>query len=179
MLVPTPYSLANDPDDPVDVFAEIFPRYLDPDNPSLGEYPYWEEKREALWARFHDTGIGNTDVDYWVRCMKGKAAEMDQKYLIRFRVWAEYHAKLAAAVTVDLSDSAMDSESVQQHYDPPETSIAGAQAAYYLDTQDVNRYEQTTHGGTEAESVRDYNRAVENPFEYYAREFDKLFYWGM
>ena len=179
MLVPTPYSLANDPDDPVDVFAEIFPQYINPDDHSAGEYPYWSEKRTALWSRFHDTGIGNTDTDYWIRCMKGKAAEMDQRYLIRFRVWAEYQAKLAAAVTVDLSDSAMDSESVQQHSDPPQTSTAGAQATSYLDTQDVNRYHQDTHGGTDSETVRDYNRSIENPFEYYAQEFDKLFYWGM
>lgn len=179
MLVPTPYSLANDPDDPVDVFAEIFPRYIDPDDPSQGQYPYWDEKRKALWARFHDTGIGNTDVDYWVRCMKGKAAEMDQRYLIRFRVWAEYQAKLAAAVTVDLSDSSMDSESVQKTYDPPEVTVADKDATSYLAEQNSNRYHQDTHGGTDAESVRDYMGAVQNPFEFYAREFDKLFYWGM
>lgn len=179
MLVPTPYSLANDPDDPVDVFAEIFPRYIDPDDPSAGEYPYWDEKRKALWSRFHDTGIGNTDTDYWIRCMKGKAAEMDQRYLIRFRVWAEYQAKLAAAVTVDLSDSALDSESVQKTYDPPEVTVAGKDATSYLADQNVNSYHQDTHGGTDSETVRDYNSAVQNPFEFYAMEFDRLFYWGM
>lgn len=177
--VPTPYSLLNDEDDPVDVFAEIFPQYIDPDDHSAGEYPYWEEKRKALWARFHDTGIGNSDTEYWIRCMKGKAAEMDQRYLIRFRVWTEYQTKLASTATVDLADSSMESESVQKHYDPPETTMAGGHASAYLDTQDNNNFTQTTHGGTEAESVRDYNRAVENPFEYYAAEFDALFYWGI
>ena len=102
--VPTPYSLLNDEDDPIDVFAEIFPQYIDPDDHSAGEYPYWEEKRKALWARFHDTGIGNPDTEYWIRCMKGKAAEMDQRYLIKFRVWTEYQTKLASAATVDLAD---------------------------------------------------------------------------
>ncbi|MBQ1462728.1 MAG: hypothetical protein IIZ24_00870 [Candidatus Methanomethylophilus sp.] len=177
--VPTPYSLANDPDDPVDVFAEIFPQYIDPDDPSQGQYPYWEEKRKALWARFHDTGIGNPDTDYWIRCMKGKAAEMDQRYLIRFRVWTEYQAKLAATTTVDLSDSAMDSESVQKEFDPPNVDVLGVTAEDYLSGQNINRYHQDTHGGTDSETVRDYNRSIENPFEYYAAEFDKLFYRGM
>lgn len=129
--------------------------------------------------RFHDTGIGNTEEDYWIRCMKAKAWEIYDAYEVRFRVWTEYLTKLAGAATVDLADSAMDSESVQQHYDPPQTSTAGAKATSYLDTQDVNRFHQDTHGGTDSETVRDYNRAIENPFEEWAARFDRLFYWGM
>ena len=177
--VPTPYSLLNDEDDPIDVFAEIFPQYIDPDDHSAGEYPYWEEKRKALWARFHDTGIGNSDTDYWIRCMKGKASEISSRYETRFRVWAEYQARLAAAASVDLADSSMESESVQKHYDPPQTSTAGAEATSYLDQQDVNTFHQDTHGGLESSTVKEYNDAVENPYESFAREFDELFYRGI
>lgn len=177
--VPTPYSLANDDDDPVDVFEEIFPRYIDPDDTSLGEYPYWQEKREAMWARFHDTGLGNADVDYWVRCMKARASELEQRYTIRFRVWAEYRTRLAAVSEVDLADSSMDSESVQRGFNPPNVLAGGTVAEDYLADQNINTFHQDTHGGTDAETVRDYNRSVENPFEEYAREFDRLFYWGM
>lgn len=180
MLVPTPYSLANDPDDPVDVFAEIFPQYIDPDDPSQGEYPYWSEKRQACWARFHDTGIGNTDVDYWIRCMKGKHGQIGEAYDVKFRVWSEYKARLAVNTgDVDLADSSMESESIQQHYDPPETSNAGAQATSYLDTQDVNRFQQSTKGGLEPETVHAYIEAVRDPSEMFAMEFDRLFYWGI
>lgn len=177
--VPTPYSLLNDEDDPIDVFAEIFPQYIDPDDHSAGEYPYWEEKRKALWARFHDTGIGNSDTDYWIRCMQGKDSEISPRYEVKFRVWTEYLARLTAAASVDISDSSMDSESVQKHYDPPETSVAGAQATVYLDTQDTNTFHQDTHGGLESSTIRDYNDSVENPYESFAREFDALFYRGI
>ena len=177
--VPTPYSLLNDEDDPIDVFAEIFPQYIDPDDPGQGQYPYWSEKRNAMWARFHDTGIGNPDVDYWVRCMKGRASEISSRYETRFRVWAEYQARLAAATSVDLADSSMESESVQKHYDPPQTSTAGAEATSYLDQQDVNTFHQDTHGGLESSTVKEYNDAVENPYESFAREFDELFYRGI
>ena len=62
---PTPYSILNDPDDGEDVFETIFP----------SSDSYYSEKRLAMWNRFHDTGIGNADKDYWERCMKAKAAE--------------------------------------------------------------------------------------------------------
>lgn len=180
MLVPTPYSILNDPDDGEDVFETIFPRYIDPDDPSQGEYPYWAEKRKAMWARFHDTGLGNPDKEYWERCMSGKATEIDDRYLIRFRVFTEYQARLAANVgDVDLSDGKMESRSVNKLYDPPETSTAGTQATSYLADQNTTDYEQTTHGGLEPETVTEYMAAVRNPFEDWAREFDKLFYWGI
>ena len=177
--VPTPYSLLNDEDDPVDVFAEIFPQYIDPDDPSQGQYPYWSEKRTAMWARFHDTGIGNPDTDYWIRCMKGKASEISSRYETRFRVWAEYQARLAAAASVDLTDSSMESESVQQGFNPPNVLASGTTADDYLADQNINRFHQDTHGGLESSTVKEYNDAVENPYESFAREFDELFYRGL
>ena len=64
-------------------------------------------------------------------------------------------------------------------YDPPEVSVQGAVAADYLADQNKTDYEQKTYGGLEPATVRDYGDAVENPFETWAREFDKLFYWGL
>ena len=43
----------------------------------------------------------------------------------------------------------------------------------------MTQYKQKSHGGTEPDSVRQYMDDVSNPFEAYAREFDKLFYWGL
>ena len=179
MMVPTPYSILNDPDDGEDVFATIFPRYIDPDDPSQGEYPFWQEKQDAMWARFHDTGLGNADKEYWERCMSYKAAEIEERYTIKFRVFSEYKARLNLAASVDLADSSMESKSVNKLYDPPEVTVAGADATSFLADQNETDFTQTTHGGLEPETVAEYMAAVRNPFEEWAREFDKLFYWGI
>ena len=171
MLVPTPYSILNDPDDGEDVFETIIP---DTD-------AYYAEKRAALWYRFHDTGIGNTDKAYWERCMRGKAKLIEGTYDIKFRVFAEYEARLAAATSVDISDGRMESSSINRTYDPPEVtlSVSPPVATEFLADQNTTDFEQKTYGGLEAATVREYMDAVEDPHEAYAREFDKLFYWGI
>ena len=171
---PTPYSILNDPDDGEDVFETIFPT----------TDSYYSEKRLAMWNRFHDTGIGNADKAYWERCVKAKAAEIDGRYEVKFRVWSEYQARLAALAAagkeVDLSDGKIESNSVNKNYDPPESQLGPTDtAANYLSDQNKTEYEQKPYGGLEPATVREYGDAVENPFETWAREFDKLFYWGL
>ena len=169
MMVPTPYSILNDPDDGEDVFETIIPT----------TDAYSTEKRAALWARFSDRGIGNPDKAYWERCMTNKAAEIGDRYDIKMRVFSEYKSRLALAQSVDLADSSMESKSVNKLYDPPEVTVAGADATSFLADQNVTEYNQTTHGGLEPETVAEYMAAVRNPFEEWAREFDELFYWGI
>ena len=170
VLMPTPYSILNDPDDGEDVFETIFPN----------TDSYYTEKRKALWMRFHDTGLGNADKAYWERCMMAKAGELEGRYAIKFRVWSEYQARLAANTgDVDISDGEVESQSVNRNYDPPEVSVSGDTATNYLADQNTTDYRQVSHGGTEADSVRQYMDDVSNPFEDYAREFDRLFYWGL
>ena len=112
--------------------------------------------------------------------MKAKAGEMEGRYAIKFRVWSEYQARLAANLgDVDISDGEIESESVNKNYDPPEVAVVGATADNYLADQNKTEYKQVSHGGTEADSVRQYMDDVSNPFEAYAREFDRLFYWGL
>lgn len=169
MMVPTPYSILQDPDDGEDVFETIIP-VTD---------AYSTEKRAALWARFSDMGIGNPDKAYWERCMKNKATEIGERYDIKMRVFSEYKSRLALAASVDLSDGSMESKSVNSVYDPPEVATVAAQATNYLADQNVTEFTQKTHGGLEPETVAEYMAAVRNPFEDWAREFDKLFYWGI
>ena len=172
MFVPTPYSIINDPDDGEDVFETIIP---DTDN-------YYTDKRAALWARFHDTGIGSMDKTYWERCMRGKAQEIAGAYDIKFKVFKEFQARVTAALAVDLADSRMNSSSTNRTYDPPEVEFtipSPPTAEEFLADQNVTDFEQETFGGLEAETVRQYMDSVENPFEDWAREFDKLFYWGL
>ena len=170
VLMPTPYSILNDPDDGEDVFETIFPN----------TDSYYNEKRAAMWMRFHDTGLGNPDKAYWERAMKAKAGEIEDRYAVKFRVWSEYKARLAANLgDVDISDGEVESESVNKNYDPPEVAVRGTTAVDYLADQNKTEFKQVSHGGTEPDSVRQYMDDVSNPFEAYAREFDKLFYWGL
>ena len=166
---PTPYSIQQDPDDGEDVFESVIPT----------TEAYYAEKRAALWARFHDTGLGNADKAYWKRAMNYRYKEIKERYDIKFRVFAEYKARLALASSVDLSDGSMESESVNKVYDPPEVAAQGATAEDYLADQNKTEFSQKTFGGMESETVRGYMDAVSNPAESFAREFDKLFYWGL
>ena len=169
-LQPTPYSILNDPDDGEDVFETIIP----------DTEAYYDDKRKALWMRFHDTGLGNADKTYWERCMKARYGEIFERYDIKFRVFAEYKARLALASKVDLSDGSMESESLNKVYDPPESQLGPTDtAANYLADQTKTEFNQKTFGGLEPETVREYMDAVSNPAESFAREFDKLFYWGL
>ena len=168
-MVPTPYSIQNDPDDGEDVFETIIPT----------TDAYSTEKRAALWARFCDRGIGNPDKAYWERCMINRATEIEGRYDIKMRVFSEYKSRLALAQSVDLADSSMESKSVNKLFDPPEVTVANADATSFLADQNETEFTQTTHGGLEPETVAEYMAAIRNPFEEWAREFDKLFYWGI
>ena len=165
---PTPYSILNRGTDPYDIFEKIIPE----------TDKYAEEKRLALWDRFHDTGLGNDDETYWIRCMKARADEISGRYDIKMRVYAEYKARLEAAENIDLTDSQIKSKSINSVYDPPEVKT-GREADEYLADQNKTEFEQQTCGGLESETVRQYADAVQNPFETWAAEFDKLFYWGL
>ena len=166
---PTPYSILNRDEDSYDIFEKIIPN----------TDTYYTEKRLALWNRFHDTGIGNSDETYWIRAMKARAAEIAGRYDIKMRVFSEYKTRLASAASIDLADSSIESESVNKTYDPPTVSLPGATAQNYLSEQNKTEYNQKTFGGLESETVRQYADGVENPFERWAAEFDKLFYWGL
>lgn len=165
---PTPYSILNRDTDSYDIFESIIP---DTD-------AYYTEKRLALWHRFHDTGIGNADEAYWIRAMKARAAEISGRYDIKMRVFSEYKARLASAAKIDLADSSIKSESVNSVYDPPEVTTQST-ADKYLADQNKTEYNQQTYGGLESDTVRQYADGVDNPFERWAAEFDKLFYWGL
>lgn len=166
---PTPYSILHDPDDPRDVFEEIIP---DTD-------AFYEEKRKALWNRYHDTGIGNANLDYWIRCMRYRAQEIEERYDVKFRAWSEFKARLGTAQSLDLSDGRTETGTVSRVFDPPETASAGTAAEQFLAEQDKVDYTSKTFSGLEPDIVRDYMDGVTDPYEDYAREYDRLMYWGL
>lgn len=170
MLVPTPYSIINDPDDGEDVFETIIPDSAD----------YHTEKRAALWARYHDTGIGNPDKAYWERCMICRANELAGEYDLKMRAYLEFKARIAANTgDIDLSDGRIESESVNRVYDPPEVQTVGDVAENYLSDQNRTDFKQKTYGGLETETVRQWMDGITDPFREWAAEFDRLFYWGL
>lgn len=165
---PTPYSIKEETEE--NVFETIFPV----------SDSYYAEKRAAMWARFHDTGIGNANVTYWERCVSMKAEEIEGRYAVKFRVWSEYQARLAANQgDVDLSDGKIVTNSINRNFDPPSVVTASDIATNYLADQSRTDYEQKSFGGLESDTVRQYSDGIDNPFEAWAREFDKLFYWGL
>ena len=93
-------------------------------------------------------------------------------------MYTEYKTRLEAAESIDLSDGEIKSKSVSSVYDPPEVETAHT-ADKYLADQNKTEFDQQTYGGLESETVRQYADAVENPFETWASEFDRLFYWGL
>ena len=110
--------------------------------------------------------------------MKARADEISGRYDIKMRTFVEYKTRLEAAESIDLSDGQIKSKSVSSVYDPPEVETAHT-ADKYLADQNKTEFDQQTYGGLESETVRQYADAVENPFETWAAEFDRLFYWGL
>ena len=175
-MMPTPYSILKksqdenplDPTQWIDVFAEIF----------SGD-DYETPKCFVMWAMYHDTGIGNTDLEYWKRCMSFKNQEL---------VAAGWDARIGAQLDLltkigndgpDYTQSELTSGSVNKRYDPPEVTVSGATADDYLADQDKTEFSQSTKTGLETETVRAWSEEMPESLRDWAREFHKLFYWGL
>ena len=176
MLMPTPYSILQEskeahPLDPTqwrDIFAEIF------SGDDL-ETP----KTFVMWALYHDTGVGNDDLDYWVRCMQMKNHEL-------FAAGWDYRisAQLDLFTKIendgpDYTASKQESESIRKGYDPPTVQTAGDSADNYLANQDKTSFVQRNENGLETETVRQWAESMPDDLRTWALEFRKLFYWGM
>lgn len=53
--------------------------------------------------------------------MMFRAAEIEDRYAIKFKAWIEF--KTRAASSIDLSSGRTVTDSVTKTYDPPETSV--------------------------------------------------------
>lgn len=177
VLAKTPQSIMDDPDDPRDVFDEIF---YNPD--STAKYTYDSGTlKDMCWSRYRYTGIGNDDIDYWVRCMQDRCDYLMQEYFCKFRAWDKYSASVNPLdlTSIDMSSHKTESRSTAKHYDPPETSTAGGDASSYLDTQDVNEYQQKDSSGLDTVTTTEYINGIHNPYFDFMRDLDRLFYWGL
>lgn len=176
VLQPTPYSILQEskeahPLDPTqwrDIFAEIF----------SGD-DLETAKTFVMWAIYHDTGVGNDDLDYWVRCMQMRNHELSA---------AGWDTRIGAQIDLmdeisnngpDYTSSSVTSGSVNKRYDPPEVTVSGSSAEDYLADQDKTEFSQETKSGLETETVRAWAEAMPDDLRTWALEFRKLFYWGL
>jgi len=173
--VPTPYYLREQApeDERRDVWAEIYPE-------SVADPPVFPEKSFAdyMKARYDNQGIGNLDVDYWVRCMTDRAGFIYRRYDMKIKAWEALETNIANTGP-DYTESKMTSRSTQKLYDPPETDVTGKTAEDYLADQNVNDFEQSSESGLETVTVREWMDGVTNPYEEYVEEFRDLFYRGL
>ena len=167
-VMPTPYSIMNDPDDGEDVFDTIF----------SGD-ALQSEKCAIMWGIYHDTGIGNADKAYWERAMIFKNLELSA---------AGWDQRIAAQMDLmtdigndgpDYTQSEITSGSINRRYDPPEVSVSGSAATDYLADQDKTEFSQSTKSGLQTETVRAWTEAMPDDLRTWALEFRKLFYWGL
>ena len=174
VMMPTPYSILQEskeahPLDPTqwrDIFAEIF------SGDDL-ETP----KTFVMWSIYHDTGVGNDDLDYWVRCMQMKNHEL-------FAAGWDYRisAQLDLFTKIendgpDYTASKQESESTRKNYEPPSIQISGT--GEYLADQDKTEFSQRNENGLETETVKAWAESMPDDLRTWALEFRKLFYWGM
>ena len=171
MMARTPYSILQDQDDPDyphDVFDDIF------STDSLGT-----AKSFVMWAMYHDTGIGNDDLDYWERCMIMKNHELSAAgWDAKIEAFSDFLTDLGNNGP-DYTESELTSESVQKGYSPPSVKTSGETAEDYLADQNVNDFHQATKSGLQTETVRAWSDAMPSVLRDWALEFRKLFYWGL
>ena len=167
VMMPTPYSIMNDPDDGEDVFDTIF----------SGD-ALKSEKCAVMWAVYHDTGIGNADKTYWERAMVFKNLELAA---------AGWDQRIAAQIDLitkiendgpDYTQSKVTSGSINKRFDPPEVASVET-ASNFLADQDTTEFTQNTESGLETETVRAWTEAMPDDIRTWAFEFRKLFYWGL
>lgn len=176
MLAPTPYSILQEskeehPLDPTqwrDIFAEIF-----------GGDSLDTAKEFVMWAVYHDTGVGNDDLDYWVRCMQMKNNEL------AVAGWdARINAQLDLMTKIgndgpDYTQSELESSSVSKGYSPPSVKTSGETAEDYLSDQNKTDFSQRMMSGLETETVRRWSEEMPESLRDWALQFRRLFYWGL
>lgn len=149
--------------DNVDVFEEIIPNT---------DYDYLD-KRAELWNKYRYRGIASCDRDYWIQCMKDVYSIIKETWDIKIKAWKQYQTSIISSI--DFSESSQTYTNVIEREDTPD-SPAGT--TRYLSDRTTNTYDGRSYTGLEADTVRKYINAVPDPWDAFANEFRRLFYWG-
>lgn len=161
--VPTPQGILDETER--DVFDEIVPE----------TDPFHDIKYNALWDRYGDIGVGNCDIDYWVRAMSRRFREIDDEYNLKFQAFGAMHTSVSADGP-DLSAGSSEYESVYEQEDLPQTETSESK---YLSGRTTNRFSGRNFEGLQTATVREWMDNVHSPVRDWADEFRRLFYWGM
>lgn len=160
--IPTPDTILED--DEIDVFESIIP----------DSETYHQEMREALWDTYQFRGIGNCNLQYWLKTMQARFRQIQTTYHIKFQVVDEWLSSISDAV--DLSDSQSEYTSITKIEDTPDNPQGDT---VYLSDRNTVTYNGKSYGGLSSETVSKFMDAVPNIREEFADEFRRNFYHGV
>ena len=176
IILETPQSILQD--DEVDVFETVMD----------GAFSDTERTAcvKALWARFRYRGLGSQDRDYWLQNMKDRLSAIQQSYAEKFAIYEAYlesdFSDLAGSVTEHKVTTAPRQQTTTGE-DMPDTAVGTS--SYLSDRQTLTTIEtednETTkvYTGLPQSTLLDALGHVQDPYEMFAKEFDKLFWWGL
>lgn len=161
--VPTPQSILDDTTTR-DVFAEIF------GNDDSDEFAVWAQS--MMWARYRYTGIGNCDVNYWVRCMLDRYHIIEKKWRLRFETLETFEP-----TNIELDDYSIKSETESTFEDFPNTVVDPNNQ--YLSNRSRGKSSVSQDTGMLFERINKYNDAIRDYSFDFCQEFEDLFYRGL
>lgn len=148
----------------IDVFEQIIPNT---------DYQY-AKKRSALWSYYRYRGIPTCNLDYWIQCMTDRYAVIKESMDIKIKAWEKFLTDTSTGI--DLSDGTNDYTLTTEYEDTPDTNATGDK---YLSSKTTQTYNGATKSDLESETIRDYIKAVPDPWEMFAKEFDRYFWIGV
>lgn len=80
--IPTPYSIKKNEE--IDVFADCIE----------STESYYDQKYTILWDVYGDTGIGNTNIEYWERRVKAMYSRIKAEYDLKIKAWIQLSSKV-------------------------------------------------------------------------------------
>lgn len=162
--IPTPDSILED--DERDVFEEIFP----------DTEVYYAIMRQIMWDFYGARGIGNCDVDYWVKQMQRRYSQVKPVYLLKFKVFDEWMTANLGNDPVDLSDGSTTYTTVSETEDNPDNPQGSTK---YLSDRNTVTYNGKTYSGLSSETVSRFMDYVPDLCQQFADEFRLQFSWSV
>lgn len=161
--LPTPQTILED--DEIDVFESVI---------DDSEFAY-SEKRNALWSAYRFRSIGCGNIAYWIQTMQDRYNRIKSEYDIKIKAWETYKTNIANGI--DFSDSSSEYDQENTREDVPDNATGSTE---YLSERSKTHYAGKTYGGLASTTAKDYIDGVpRDPYEDFADEFRRLFFWGL
>lgn len=161
--VPTPQSIL-DETTTRDVFAEIF------GDDQSDDFAQWAQN--MMWQRYRYTGIGNCDVDYWVRCMLDRFQIIEKKWRLKYKTLETFEPE-----EISLEDYNVKSETESTFEDFPNTTVDSENQ--YLSNRNRGKSNVSQDSGMLFERINKYNDQIRDYSFDFCQEFEDLFYRGL